>query len=292
MTSSFAQQGMHGGSLDRYHEQIRETRLLTAEEERTLARRYQAKGGDVAAGEALVASQLRLVAKIAREYGRDPQTLADLEQEGNVGLLLALRKFDPERGLRLSTYAAWWIRAYILKHVLDTARLVRVGTTGAQRKLFFGLRREKEKLAAAGEELTVATIAKAMGVEESEVIEMETRMSRRDLSLDAPLDHDGEDARTGFDLLSSPDEERPDRAVEARQVKAQLHHRLEEFAATLDGRERDLYRRRLIAEQPQTLEQLGARHGISRERERQIEQRLVERLKQYLVANDVDALAA
>src|ERR1051325_10151345 len=195
---------------------LRETRrypLLTPEEERDLATRL-VEHGDTQAARKLIEANLRLVVKIAYEYRRAHKNLLDLVQEGNIGLIQAVSKFDPYRGVKLSSYAAFWIRAYILKFVLNNWRLVKIGTTQAQRKLFFNLRKEREKLEQLGFQPTAALLAEKLDVPEKEVVEMERRLAAPEASLDAPLGSGGEDegTRTRLDYIPS-DEDRPDKAV-------------------------------------------------------------------------------
>jgi RNA polymerase sigma-32 factor len=274
-------------AVETYLAEISRYPLLDRQEERDLAVRSAA--GDREAGRRLALSQLRLVVKIAHEYTRAHRNLLDLVQEGNVGLLHAVEKFDVSRGVKLSTYASWWIRAYILRYLLHNARMVRLGTTPAQRKLFFNLRKEQAKLERLGITPSSEAVAKAMALPVEEVREMQQRMDKPDLSLDAPLDENDGDRR-GLDLLESPGAERPDALAEEHEFGARLRDRLAAFGATLDGRERILFRDRLMSPRPKTLEEVGAKFGVSRERARQVETQLRERLKEYLRAELGDAV--
>jgi RNA polymerase sigma-32 factor len=265
--------------VENYLSEISRLPLLDREEEHALAVRSAA--GDRDASNRLAQSQLRLVVKIAHEYTRAHKNLLDLVQEGNVGLLHAVEKFDPDRGVKLSTYASWWIRAYILRYLLQNARIVRVGTTPAQRKLFFNLRKEKAKLEQQGITPSSEAVAKAMKLPVAEVREMQMRIEKPDVSLDAPLDESDPDRR-GIDLLQSPMAEQPDAIAERLEFGKALRDRLDKFGKTLDGRERILFKERLIAVKPKTLEEVGAKFGVSRERARQVESQLRERLKEYL----------
>jgi RNA polymerase sigma-32 factor len=276
---------------------MRETRrypLLTPEEEKDLAVKLVAHG-DTKAGRRLIEANLRLVVKIAYEYRRAHRNLLDLVQEGNIGLIQAVSKFDPYRGVKLSSYAAFWIRAYILKFILNNWRLVKIGTTQAQRKLFFNLRKEREKLEQLGFQPTTALLAEKLDVPEKEVIEMERRLAAPEASLDAPIgggDDDG--VRTRLDFLPS-DETRPDRAVAQSEFSELLRGKLEKFAQTLEGREQTIFRERWLTEEPLTLQEIGDRYQVSRERARQLEKRMLDRLKKYLEAElgtavDIDAL--
>jgi len=217
-------------------------------------------------------------------------------QEGNIGLIQAVGKFDPYRGVKLSSYAAFWIRAYILKFILNNWRLVKIGTTQAQRKLFFNLRKEREKLEQLGFTPTTALLAEKLDVSEKEVIEMERRLAAPEASLDAPLGSgDGDEgARTRLDYLPS-DEDRPDRAFAQSEFSAMLRDKLEQFANTLQGREQTIFRERWLTEEPLTLQEIGDRYNVSRERARQLEKRMLDRLKKFLEAEmgtavDIEAL--
>jgi RNA polymerase sigma-32 factor len=278
---------------------MRETRrypLLTPQEEHELATRL-VEHGDTQAARKLIEANLRLVVKIAYEYRRAHKNLLDLVQEGNVGLIQAVSKFDPYRGVKLSSYAAFWIRAYILKFILNNWRLVKIGTTQAQRKLFFNLRKEREKLEQLGFHPTTALLAEKLDVPEKEVIEMERRLAAPEASLDAPLGsgNDDEGTRTRLDYLPSEDV-RPDRAVAQSEFSELLRGKLETFAQTLEGREQTIFRERWLTEEPLTLQEIGDRYQVSRERARQLEKRMLDRLKKYLEAElgtsvDIGALS-
>ena len=263
-----------------YMAEVRRHPLLTREQEHELAVRW-VEHGDQEAGRILVTSNLRLVVKIAHEYRRAYQNLLDLVQEGNVGLVKAVQKFDPYRGVKLSTYSGWWIRAYILKYILANWRLVKIGTTQNQRKLFFNLRKQREALLAAGVDPTPERIAKELDVSTKEVVEMERRMAAPDMSLDAPLSEDGDGSRTRLDLLED-DFADPEDSVDAAEFKSLLGDKLRAFGADLTGREQEVFTDRLMSDEPVTLQTLGDRWGVSRERARQIEKRLVTRLRAFL----------
>ncbi|MCA9658451.1 MAG: RNA polymerase factor sigma-32 [Myxococcales bacterium] len=264
-----------------YMAEVRRHPLLTREEEYDLAVRW-VEDGDTEAAKKLVTSNLRLVVKIAHDYRRAYQNILDLVQEGNVGLIKAVQKFDPYRGVKLSTYSGWWIRAYILKYILNNWRLVKIGTTQNQRKLFFNLRKQRARLKAAGIDPTPEKIAEALDVSTAEVIEMERRMGAPDQSLNAPLStDDGDSGRTRMDLLED-DQADPAADVEQSEFKEILGEKLRAFGATLKGRELEIFTDRLIADDPATLQTLGTRWGVSRERARQLEKRMVLRLRKYL----------
>jgi RNA polymerase sigma-32 factor len=264
-----------------YMSETRRYPLLTPEEEHDLAVRL-VEHGDNAAARRLIESNLRLVVKIAYEYRRAHKNLLDLVQEGNIGLMQAVRKFDPYRGVKLSSYAAFWIRAYILKFILNNWRLVKIGTTQAQRKLFFNLRKEREKLEQLGFQPTAALLAEKLDVTEQEVVDMERRLAAPEASLDAPVGNDDDGSRSRFDYL--PGTDRPDQNVERNQFSELLRGKLEHFASTLEGREQAIFRERWLTEDPLTLQELGDRYGVSRERARQLEKRLLGRLRKYLEA--------
>ncbi|MGZ3426586.1 MAG: RNA polymerase factor sigma-32 [Polyangia bacterium] len=275
--------------LQLYIQDIRRFPLLSREDEHELAKKF-VETGDVEAARRLVTANLRLVVKIAHEYRRAHRNLLDLIQEGNVGLVQAVKKYDPYRGVKLSSYAAWWIRAYMLKFILNNWRLVKIGTTQAQRKLFFNLKKEKDKLEAAGFESSSAALAEALKVPEREVIDMEKRLGHGEMSLDAPLGKDDEGGRSHLDMLESAGDTRPDVRAEGDEFRVLLRAKLEEFAKSLRGRELTIFQERLLTDEPKTLQEIGEGYGISRERARQLEKRLTEKLKKYLQAELGDAV--
>ena len=281
---------VRGGSLARrdpmavYMAETRRYPLLTPDEEHALAVKL-VEQQDHGAARSLIEANLRLVVKIAYEYRRAHRNLLDLVQEGNIGLIQAVGKFDPYRGVKLSSYAAFWIRAYILKFILNNWRLVKIGTTQAQRKLFFNLRKEREKLEQLGFQPTTALLAEKLDVPEKEVIEMERRLAAPEASLDAPVGSDDEGgARTRLDYVPSEDT-RPDTAVAQSEFSQLLRGKLEAFANTLEGREQTIFRERWLTEEPLTLQEIGDRYQVSRERARQLEKRMLDRLKKYLEAD-------
>jgi len=274
--------------LTAYIQETRRYPLISREEEIELAKAYQ-EDGDPAAARQLVTANLRLVVKIAHEYRKAHQNLLDLIQEGNVGLVQAVQKFDPYRGVKLSTYAAWWIRAYILKSILNNWRMVKIGTTQAQRKLFFNLRKQKEELEKRGIKPTADKIAKALDVSETEVVEMERRLAAPDLSLSAPLGKDDSGNRTFYDVLPE-DASPPDEQVASKEFRGILADKLERFSRDLHGRDAVIYRERLMSDAPLTLKQIGDRYGVSRERARQLEKRLLGKLRDYLREEMGDAV--
>jgi RNA polymerase sigma-32 factor len=268
-------------TLQRYLTEIRRIPVLSREEEHALAVRWH-EHGDRAAAVKLVTSNLRLVVLIAREYQRAVHNLLDLVQEGNVGLLEAIKNFDPYRGVRFPSYAVWWVRAYIIRYIMNNWRMVKVGTTQAQRTLFFNLQKERDRLEREGFTAEPRLIAQRLGVKEKEVVEMEQRLAARDLSVNTPIE-EGDDA-TLLDFLPGP-------AQTAETVANEEYHRLirekaANFKKRLTGKDLVIYERRLEAlmrdEEPVTLQEIGDEYGITRERVRQIEARLKKRLGAYL----------
>ncbi len=270
--------------LTAYVQEIRRYPLLTREEEHELAKRF-VDTGDPDLAKRLITANLRLVVKIAHEYRRAHRNLLDLVQEGNIGLMQAVRKYDPMRGVKLSSYAAWWIRAYILKFILNNWRMVKIGTTQAQRKLFFNLRKEREKLEKMGFEADHKLLAERLDVTEAEVAEMDQRLSGGDMSLDSPLGSNDEgDTRTRMDILPDAPGGRPEATVASNEFRTLLRQKLETFAKGLTGREEILFRDRWLTDEPKTLQEIGDSFGISRERARQLEKRMLDRLRDYLQA--------
>ncbi|MCY4386870.1 MAG: RNA polymerase factor sigma-32 [Desulfurellaceae bacterium] len=267
-------------SLSRYMAEIRRYALLSPEEEHELAVQYK-EYGDVQAAYRLVTANLRLVVMIARSYQRAFQNLLDLIQEGNVGLMDAVRHFDPYRGVRFPSYAVWWVRAYIIRYIMNNWRMVKLGTTQAQRKLFFNLQKEKERLEAEGYSPEPKRLAHNLGVKEREVVEMEQRMAARDLSVDAPLNA-GDESATFLDFLADQSAN-TEEAVSTLEYQQLIRRKLTDFARTLEGKEEVIFNQRLFAEEPLTLQDIGDQYGISRERVRQLESRLKKKLKEYLV---------
>ena len=264
--------------LQRYLAEIRRYPLLTREEEHELAVRY-CRDRDVEAAYKLVTGNLRLVVMIAREYQRSFQVMLDLIQEGNIGLMEAVKKFDPYRGVRFPSYAVWWIRAYIIRYVMNNWRMVKLGTTQAQRKLFFNLQKEKNRLEAEGFIAGPKLLAERLDVREREIVEMEQRLGSSDLSVDVPLKR-GEET-TLLDVLKSGAATAEEQVADA-EYHGRLTEKIREFGTTLKDKDRVIFEQRLLADEPLTLQELGNRYGISRERVRQIESRLKRRLKQYL----------
>jgi len=282
----------HSASLDPfrlYLEEIKRYPLLSREDERDLAIRYREKD-DIEAAYKLITANLRLVVKIAMDFQRYwMQNLMDLIQEGNVGLMQAVKKFDPYRGYKFSYYASFWIKAYIIKFIMDNWKLVKIGTTQAQRKLFFNLRKEKERLEAQGIEASPKLLSDRLDVKESEIVEMDQRLNSWEISLDSPLKDDSEDTHKSF----LPSDDLPvDEQLADLEAKSILHDKLMLFRQQLNGKEAVIFDRRLLTEDSMTLQEIGDQFGISRERVRQIESRLKKKLKSYLEEEieDIDLL--
>jgi RNA polymerase sigma-32 factor len=275
--------------LKQYLKEIGQYPLIDIEEEKELALKLRDEG-DLGAAKQLVQANLRLVVKIALEYKNAYQNVMDLIQEGNIGLMKAVSKYDPDKGAKLSYYASWWIRSYILKFILDNFRLVKIGTTQAQKKLFYNLMREKERLENQGKDAGPKLLADRLGVKESEVESMQKRLSSSgsELSLDAPVGNEGEyDGSTVMGAFS--DESVPaDELLASEELRALLMDHLEEFQKELTDRERHILKERMLSELPQTLQEIADRYGISRERARQIENKILDKLKTSLKDYAVD----
>jgi RNA polymerase sigma-32 factor len=265
--------------LQRYLTEISQYKLLTREQEREYGIRVQ-KYGDREAAYALVTSNLRLVVKIALEFQRVwMQNLLDLIQEGNIGLMQAVKKFDPYKGVKFSYYASFWIKAYILKFIMDNWRLVKIGTTQGQRKLFFKLKKEKQKLIDEGFDPKPKLLSDRLGVSEREIIDMDQRLDGWDVSLDAPLKNDSDTERIEF--LSTDSISAEDR-VAKKEMEGLLHEKISEFRAQMSDRELDIFDNRIFSESPVTLQEIGDRYGISRERVRQVEKNVIKKMREYI----------
>jgi len=272
--------------LGRYLAEIRRFPLLSREEEAVIARRY-VKDKDPEDAYRLVTANLRLVVKLAYEFARATKNVLDLIQEGNVGLMEAVKNFDPEHGIRFPSYAVWWVRAYIYRYLINNWRLVKIGTTQAQRKLFFNLRKETERLEREGFKPQPLLLAHRMGVRESDVREMQERMGQSEVSLDQPTGSSDDSDTRLLDVI--PDAgHNPETETADREWRDFAHDKVKQFADTLTGKEREIFDARLLAEDPETLQVIGAKFGISRERVRQIETRLKRRLKEFIEASAPD----
>jgi RNA polymerase sigma-32 factor len=267
--------------LQLYLSEIKNYGLLTREEEKELGIRVREKN-DKEAAYRLVTSNLRLVVKIAMDFHRYwTKSLLDLIQEGNVGLLQAVRKFDPYRDIKFSYYASFWIKAYMLKFIMENWKLVKIGTTQNQRKLFFNLSKERDKLIAQGYEPEARLLAERLDVKEEEVTEMSQRLGGGEVSLSAPVSQDGKDVFGSF--LPDPDEVAIDEQLSEKEDRNLLLTKLTEYRGTLSGKELDIFDSRIMAEKPLTLQELGDRYHISRERVRQIQERIVKNIKKWLI---------
>src|SRR6202167_4950803 len=268
--------------LSRYLGEIRKFPLLSPEDEYMFAKRWK-EHEDPEAARRLVTSHLRLVAKIAMGYRGDGLPVSEIVSEGNVGLMQAVKRFDPDRGFRLATYAMWWIRASIQEYVLRSWSMVKMGTTAAQKKLFFNLRKAKNHIGAIEEgDLTpahTATLADQRGVTETEVTEMNRRLSGGDASLNAPLRSESENEWQDWLADDAPDQEA---RLAEREELGDRHNLLSNAMDTLTERERDIIQARRLQEDPATLEDLSQKYGVSRERVRQIEVRAFEKLQKAM----------
>ena len=266
--------------MSAYMAEVQRHPLLPREEEDRLARLYRGTG-DLDAAARLVSANLRLVVKLAHEYHRNPLALLDLVQEGNIGLMQAVKKFDPDRGVKLSTYAAWWIRAYILRYIMDNWKMVKLGTTEAQRKLFFKLRQEQERLLKQGYEATPKLLAERLNVTEQDVVEMDQRLGPDELSIDAPVGEDSDETR-GDRILPASGFPAADERLANEELKRLFRDKLDAFGRTLEGKEKYIFEKRLTADEPMTLQDIGTHFGFSRERARQIEAALVNRMREFV----------
>jgi RNA polymerase sigma-32 factor len=278
-------------SLDVYLAEINKFPLLSADEEQRLARDY-AVSRDSKAAHRLVTANLRFVVKVAYEYRSYGFRMADLIQEGNIGLMKAVQKFDPDKGIRLISYAVWWIRAYIQNYILKSWSLVKLGTTQAQRKLFFSLGRTRRELdntslahGADSDGRDSDKVASKLRVKASEVDEMAQRMEGRDLSLDAPMGDDGGATHVEFVASGAAG---ADDELSGAQEQTMVSGRVGVALARLDKRERFIIERRVMSERPMTLKELGEHFGFSRERARQLEIRAKEKLREELRALAVE----
>lgn len=264
----------------RYLAEVRRYPPLSREEEQELARRYR-ETGDREALFRLVTANLMMVVRVARSFRRAARNLLDLVQEGNIGLLQAIERFDPELGVRLPTYAAWWVRAYMVKFLLDNVRLVRVGTTNARRKLLRNLAQEKRRLEEQGFDVGPKLLAEHFGVSEEDVVDVQAALDSHDVSLDAPIG--GEEDRTREEVFAAPE---PEATVEEQVARRQLQQQAEEaigrFKVSLNERERTILEQRVLSDDPLTLQALGDRFGTSREAVRQAEARLMKKLEAHL----------
>lgn len=267
--------------LSAYLREIQRYPMLSEEQEKALTKSL-VETGDVEVAKKLVVSNLRLVVKIAMEYRTAWQNTMDLIQEGNIGLMKAVSKYNPDKGAKLSYYASWWIKSYILKFILDNFRLVKIGTTNEQKKLFFNLMKEKNRLEAQGITPDAKAISENLGVSEKAVITMDKRLdpqSGGEVSIDAPVGDAGAGTYAQFLEDEGPT---PEKIVEEGQSLELLQVHLKDFVEDLKERDRDIFKKRLLSEVPPSLQSIADEYGISRERVRQIEERLLKNLKVYM----------
>ena len=260
-----------------YMQEVKKYPLLSEDDEKELAIRLQ-ETGDVDAAYQLTTANLMLVVKIAMTFKREWQSLMDLVQEGNVGLMKAVKNFDPFRGVRLSAYATWWIKSYILKYILDNWRLVRVGTTNSRRKLLFNLKKEKERLEREGFDPSTKLLAEHFGVDESEIIDVEASIGGVDVSMDTPTRADS--SMTPAQSLS--DGKSLEKGAEIDQFREILQRKIEEFKSDLKPGEIEILENRVLSESPQSLQEIGDERGVTREAVRQAEQRLLKKFRIYI----------
>jgi RNA polymerase sigma-32 factor len=264
-----------------YLREIARYELLSPEEERELTQTL-AETGDIEAARKLVVANLRLVVKIAMEYRHAWQNVLDLIQEGNIGLMKAVSKYDGSKGAKLSYYASWWIRSYILKYILDNFRLIKIGTTQEQKKLFYNLMREKDRLMALGIQPEAKQLSESLGVSEKAVREMDLRLSSggQEVSIDRPLDN-AEGKSVLGDLLRDPNAG-PEEQLANQESLEILQEHLSDFVKDLKPRDQEIFKKRLLSEIPESLQEIADQYGVSRERIRQIEERLIQQLKVYM----------
>ena len=265
--------------LQVYLFEIKRYKLLTREEEKELAIRVREKKDEQAAYR-LITSNLRLVVKIAMDFNRYwTKNLLDLIQEGNLGLLQAVRKFDPYREIKFSYYASFWIKAYMLKFIMDNWKLVKIGTTQSQRKLFFNLAKERDKLIAEGFSPEPRLLAERLDVKEEEVVEMSQRLGGWEVSLNSPI---SDDSREPYGALLPDPGRDVDEQLSDYENRSLFHEKLKEFRETLSGKEADIFDNRIMAEEALTLQELGDKYHISRERVRQIQEKIIKNIKKWL----------
>lgn len=265
-------------TLQHYLAEVRRYPYLSKEEELQLFHEYRTQGSREAAVK-LIMANLRVSVSIAAEYLHTGADHMDLIQEGNIGLMQAIKKFDPAKNVRFYAYAAWWSRAYILRYLLNNYRLVKIGTTQDQRKLFYNLKKEKAKLEREGFAPDTKLLADRLNVRERDVIEMDQRLGNWELSLDQPIGQDQQGSL--LDVLPAQ-QIGADEQIADNQLKSLFRTKLAEFIKTLEERDEDILRNRILSETPLTLDDLGAKYGITKERTRQLEARIIKRLRDYI----------
>ena len=270
--------------LNAYLRQVREYKTLSEEEEKQFTVEYK-ETGDPAAVYKLITSNLKVVVQVAMKFKREWDNLMDLIQEGNVGLMHAIKNFDPFRGVRLPVYATWWIKAYMLKYILDNWRLVRVGTTNARRKLLYNLTKEKEKLEREGYVPTTKLLAERFNVNERDVIDVETSLGAADMSMDTPANE--ENTLTPAQYLTQGSH--PEVEVEKNQFFDMLREKVAEFSGTVKPMEKSIIENRVLSDNPKSLQEIGDAHKVTREAGRQAEQRLLKKLRAFLAEHMPEA---
>lgn len=264
--------------LQRYLQEVGQYELLSREEEKELAIQVR-ENGDPEAAYRMVTSNLRLVVKIAIEFQRVwMQNLLDLIQEGNIGLMQAVQKFDPYKGVKFSYYASFWIKAYILKFIMDNWRLVKIGTTQVQRKLFFRLKKEKQRLVSGGFDPKPKLLSERLGVSEQEVTDMDQRLDRWEVSLDAPIKEGSDNERIEFIATPTPSAETQ---VAKKEMEAIIREKVDLFKQDLSEREVYILENRIFSDTPATLQEIGEHYGITRERVRQIENSMIKKMRTH-----------
>jgi RNA polymerase sigma-32 factor len=267
-------------SLETYLVQINQFPLLSPEEELKLAKRYYENNNDIEAAHKLITSNLRFVVKVALEYKSYGVKLLDLIQEGNIGLMMAVKKFNPHKGYRFISYAIWWVRAYMQNFIIKTWSLVKIGTTQAQKKLFYKIGKVRKALEADREnEKKYESLARDLDVPKEDIMEMEQRMASRDLSLDAPFDEGKE--LTHLDLLQEESPNQEDRLAE-EQEKGIREREVQKALERLNQKERFIINHRIMSDEPLTLQEIGSQLKLSRERVRQIESEALKKLKKEM----------
>jgi len=273
--------------FDRYLKEIGQYELLSRDEMEQLSIQVR-EHNDKNAAYRLVSANLRLVVKIAMDFQKFwMQNFMDLVQEGNIGLLKAVRKFDPYKGVKFSYYATYWIRAYILKFLMNNWRLVKLGTTQAQRKLFFSLNKEKKALEAQGYVAKPSVLAERLNVKQSDVLEMDNRMSNEEVSLESPVRQESESQKKDFLTGDGPDIED---ILSNKDMKKRIQSLLKDLNGSHNEKEKMILERRLLTDDPLTLQKISEKFGISRERIRQIESNLLKKLRKYIEETDPEMM--
>ena len=271
--------------LRAYIAEISKYPLLSKEEEENVVKRMME--GDLEAAKTLVLANLRLVVKIALEYKGNYQNVMDLIQEGNIGLMKAISMYDPKRGAKISYYSSWWIRSYILKFLIDNFRLVRIGTTQAQKRLFYNLMQEQRRIENQGQIALPEVLSKELDVPEKDIAEMSSRLlGNSEVPLDQPLNNDQERGRTLASTFAD-NSMRPDLLMEEKERAIQLKEKLRDIAKTLNEKEKMILKDRLLSDTPITLQEIADRFGISKERTRQLEERILKRMKEELAGFEI-----